>query len=373
VKFSRFDHECMALALRLADKGLYTADPNPRVACVIAFEQRIIGKGWHEFAGGPHAEVSALRDCEEATRGATAYVTFEPCAHHGRTPPCTEALIDAGIARVVIAAKDPNPLVNGGGVDRLLKAGIQIETGLMTLEAECLNAGFLTRMTAGRPWVRIKTAISLDGRTGLSNGDSKWISSAESRADVQRWRARASAIVTGIGTVLADDPAMTARVSEPVRQPLRVILDSAWRTPLHSRILAEPETSLLAGDRDAAIPARLASSGIECLRLPLSGSGVDLPALMQALAEKEINEIQVEAGARLCGALLKEELVDELLIYQAPVLLGDGGPGSFAIGPLESMDERTHFRVLETTHIGGDLRIRLTPLFGNREQPGYRG
>jgi diaminohydroxyphosphoribosylaminopyrimidine deaminase/5-amino-6-(5-phosphoribosylamino)uracil reductase len=275
-------------------------------------------------------------------------------------------LLEAGISRVVFATDDPNPRVNGGGMERLLEAGVRVEKGLMAQQARDLNPGFLSRMKTGRPWIRIKTAISLDGRTGLSNGDSKWISSKESRRDVQCWRARASALLTGIGTVLADDPMMNARVDGSVKQPHRVILDSAWRTPPHSRILADPETALIAGDRDAAIPGELLSSEVECLPLAAAGSGVDLQLLMAALAEKEFNEVQVEAGARLCGALLREELVDELLIYQAPVLLGEGGPGSFAIGPLESMDDRTHFSVLETTHVGDDLRIRLAPIFRNQ-------
>jgi len=351
----------MAAALRLARKGLYTTDPNPRVGCVIADGQGILGRGWHEYAGGPHAEIAALHDAGGAVRGHTAYVTLEPCAHHGRTPPCADALLEAGIARVIIASEDPNPSVDGGGLERLRQAGVAVETGLMAAEAEVLNAGFLMRMRAGRPWLRIKSAISLDGRTALRSGDSKWISSDDSRRDVQRWRARSSAILTGIETVLADDPAMTARVDEAVRQPLRVIADSTWRTPPHSRILADPETSLLAGDRGAAVPGKLQACGVECLRLPAQASGVDLAALMSALADREINEVQVEAGARLCGALLRAGLVDELLIYQAPVLLGDGGPGPFALGPLESMQERTHLKVLETTRFGDDLRIRLQP------------
>jgi diaminohydroxyphosphoribosylaminopyrimidine deaminase/5-amino-6-(5-phosphoribosylamino)uracil reductase len=353
----------MATALRLARKGLFTTDPNPRVGCVIAQGESVAGLGWHEKAGGPHAEIAALRDAGESARGKTAYVTLEPCSYHGRTPPCTDALIEAGIVRVVIAAKDPNPEVNGGGLLQLKAAGLKVETGLMSAQAQALNAGFMMRMREGRPWVRIKSAISLDGRTALHNGESKWISSEASRQDVQRWRARSSAIMTGIGTVLADDPSMDARVEQAVRQPLRVIADSRWRTPPGSRILTGPGSALIAGDLAVAIPGALASGDARCLGLRASDGAVDLQLLMKALAGMEINEVQVEAGARLSGALLKEQLVDELLIYQAPLLLGEGGPGPFAIGLLESMAERTHLKLLETSHLGDDLRIRLQPEF----------
>jgi len=349
----------MAVALRQAHRGLYTCDPNPRVGCVIADDQRILGRGWHEYAGGPHAEIAALHDIDGTSRGKTAYVSLEPCAHHGLTPPCTEALLEAGIKRVVIAGEDPNPQVCGGGIERLRAAGVAVETGLMKREAETLNPGFLMRMRVGRPWVRVKTAISLDGRTALHNGDSKWISGEESRRDVQRWRARSSAILTGIGTVLADDPVMTARVSEPVQQPLRVIADSHWRTAPGSRILAEPAATIIAGSSSRSIPARLEAEGVRCLSLPEKGSGVDLEALLKKLADMEINEVQVEAGARLCGALLNAGLVDEILIYQAPVLLGEGAAGPFTFGPLESMAERTHLELLESRRFGDDLRLRL--------------
>ena len=353
----------MAPALRLARRGLFTTDPNPRVGCVIAHGESVAGTGWHEKAGGPHAEIAALREAGESARGKTAYVTLEPCSYHGRTPPCADALIEAGITRVVVAAKDPNPEVNGNGLQRLRSAGLKVESGLMAAEAETLNAGFIMRMKKGRPWIRIKSAISLDGKTALYNGDSKWISSEASRLDVQRWRARSSAILTGIGTVMADDPAMDARVDQAVQQPLRVVADSRWRTPPDSRILAGPGTTLIAGDLSVPIPGALASCGAQCLRLPTSSGALDLTALMKALAEMEINEIQVEAGARRCGALFNHQLVDELLIYLAPLLLGEGGPGPFAFGPLESMTERTHLELLETSHLGDDLRIRLQPEF----------
>lgn len=361
--FSGFDHECMARALQLARRGLFTTDPNPRVGCVIADGESIIGEGWHEQAGGPHAEIMALRDAGASARGKTAYVTLEPCSHDGRTPPCANALLEAGIGRVVIAATDPNPEVDGGGLRRLKEAGVSVDTGLMSADSEAMNPGFLMRMRAGRPWIRVKTAISLDGKTALRNGASKWISSESSRRDVQCWRARSSAILTGIGTVLADDPRMSARVDGPARQPLRVVADSRWRTPVDSRILSRPEDVLIAGARTQRIPEALQSSGAQCLGLNAANGSIDLQSLFDALAGMEINEVQVEAGARLCGALLEARLIDELLIYQAPVLLGEGGPGPFAFGPLESMHERTHLEWLETTRLGDDLRIRLQPQF----------
>jgi len=351
----------MAEALRLARKGLYTCDPNPRVGCVIADEQRVFGRGWHASAGGAHAEIVALRDANDPVSGKTAYVTLEPCAHHGRTPPCTEALIDAGIRRVVIAGNDPNPRVSGNGIEKLREAGITVESGLMSTEADALNPGFLSRMRKGRPWVRVKIAISLDGRTALKGGDSKWISSEESRQDVQRWRARSSAILTGIGTVLADDPQMKARVNQQVRQPLRVIADSRWRTPLDSRILSDRDGAVVAGSRLQTVSPALESAGISCLSLPEKDGRLDLAALLSELAAREINEVQVEAGARLNGTLLAAGLIDEVLIYQAPVLLGDQAAGPFAFGPLESMMERTHLELLETTRFGDDLRIQLQP------------
>lgn len=363
--FSEFDRECMAAALQLAARGLYTTDPNPRVGCVIADGGRIVGRGWHEYAGGAHAEIAALRDADRPVRGMTAYVTLEPCSHHGRTPPCVDALLEAGLARVVVASADPNPQVNGGGLARLRAGNVDVEIGLMADEAEALNCGFYSRMRQGRPWVRVKSAISLDGRTALPSGESKWISNADSRTDVQCWRARSSAILTGIGTVLADNPAMTARVESPVLQPLRIVADSQWRTPPGSRILEGPARTLLAGDRNCDLPAPLRELGVENLPLPASEGGIDLGELLRELARREINEVQVEAGARLCGALLEARVVDELLIYQAPLLLGEGGPGPFRLGPLESMAQGTHFRLLETVRFGDDLRIRLQPKYGD--------
>lgn len=357
--FTTRDHECMALALKLARKGLYTTDPNPRVGCVIADGTRIVGQGWHEAAGGAHAEIAALNDAGEPVSGMTAYVTLEPCSHHGRTPPCTEALIAAGIARVVVPTEDPHHRVDGGGMQALREAGVTVESGLMTGEAERLNAGYMKRMRTGRPWVRIKSALSLDGRTALRNGDSKWISGIAARQDVQRWRARSSAILTGIGTVLADDPELTVRLSGPAKQPMRVVTDSRWRTDAGCKLLKDAGSAMIAGVGQP--PRELVATGAKCVSIPGAESGLDLEALVDELGRMELNEVQVEAGARLCGSLLEAGLVDEVLMYMAPVLLGDGGPGPFAIGPLEYMEKRSHFRVLETVHIGEDLRLLLQP------------
>lgn len=361
MNFSSFDHECMARALLLARKGLHSTHPNPRVGCVVARDGKVLGAGWHEFAGGPHAEVLALQEAGTAAAGATVYVTLEPCNHHGRTPPCVDALLQAGVERVVIAIEDPNRRVRGAGLQRLKSAGVEVESGLMAAEAEELNVGFFKRMRSGRPWVRVKLACSLDGRTALRNGKSEWISGEHSRRDVQSWRARASAIMTGIGTVLADNPALTARTQEPPLRPLRIIVDTHWRTPLSCKVLESPASALIAGSEQVTIPEELEASGASLLALPESGGRVDLEALMAGLPAYEINELQVEAGATLCGALLKQGLVDEIILYQAPVLLGEGGPGLFSLGVLESMEDRTHLELLESIRMGNDFRLRFRP------------
>jgi len=362
VSFSAADHRFMARALQLARHGLNTTDPNPRVGCVIADGEHLVSEGWHEFAGGQHAEIAALNGAAEPVRGMTAYVTLEPCAHHGRTPPCAQALLEAGIGRVVAALEDPHPQVAGAGLRQLREAGVAVETGLLAAEAEALNAGFLKRARTGRPWLRVKSAVSLDGRTGLAGGESQWITGEDARADVQRWRARSSAILTGIGTVLADDPSLDARVGGAVQQPLRVVVDSRWRTPPDSKVLRDPAAAWIVGGEANDAMRALAKAGVKCSSLPGDNGGVDLAGLLDALGEAGLNEVQVEAGSRLCGALLGAGLVDEVLLYVAPVLLGDGGPGPFALGPLESMAQRTHFELLDTIHVGRDLRLRLRPL-----------
>jgi len=353
----------MAEAIALARRGLFTTMPNPRVGCVLAREERIVGRGWHERAGGPHAEIVALEAAGEAARGATAYVTLEPCTHEGRTGPCADALVAAGVAEVVIAQRDPNPKVAGGGMARLAQAGIARREGLMADEARDLNPGFLSRMERGRPWVRIKLAQSLDGRTALVSGESQWITGAAARRDVQRWRARACAVLTGVGTVTADDPSLTVRGIESARQPLRVIADSRWRTPPRARTLVQDGSVLVAGREDRTVPPALLATGVESLPLPARAGRLDLAALLGALAEREINEVHVEAGGTLCGALLEQCLVDEVLLYQAPCLLGHEGLPTFRLDGGVAMAARPTFTLLERVAVGDDLRMRLRPQY----------
>jgi diaminohydroxyphosphoribosylaminopyrimidine deaminase/5-amino-6-(5-phosphoribosylamino)uracil reductase len=368
MSFTVFDHQCMAEALRLAALGMYSTQPNPRVGCVIAAQDRVLGRGYHLRAGGPHAEIHALQDAGAAAHGATAYVTLEPCSHHGRTPPCVEALLAAGIKRVVMAMEDPHHVVNGVGRRILQDAGVVVETGLMASAAEALNPGFLQRVRFGRPWVRVKLAASIDGRTALANGASHWISSEAARQDVQWWRARSSAILTGIGTVLADDPRMTLRLVGVERQPLRVIADSRWRTPVSSRILQSPKKVIIAGSEKHSIPPELRASGASLLALPEMDGRLDLRAFFSALADEEVNELQVEAGETLCGALLGAGLVDELLLYQAPVILGEGGAGLFAGLGLNSMQNRIQLQLIESCFVGHDQRLRYQVLPPAQEQ-----
>lgn len=351
----------MAEAIALARRGLATTMPNPRVGCVLAREGRVIGRGWHERPGGPHAEIVALADAGDDARGATAYVTLEPCAHEGRTGPCADALVQAGVGAVVAAIRDPNPRVDGGGLAKLEAAGVAVRTGLMAEAARELNPGFLSRMERGRPWVRVKLAQSLDGRTALADGTSQWITGPAARADVQHWRARACAVMTGVGTVLADDPSLDLRLEHIDRQPLRVIVDSHWRTPGTARTLSLPGQVLIAGREDVERSPALEASGAECLALPAKERRVDLGALLSVLAGREVNEVQVEAGGTLCGALLREGLVDEVLLYQAPCLLGHEGKPTFELPGLDDMAHRPVLQVLERVMVGEDLRMRLRP------------
>jgi diaminohydroxyphosphoribosylaminopyrimidine deaminase/5-amino-6-(5-phosphoribosylamino)uracil reductase len=358
-----FDHECMALALRLARKGLNTTHPNPRVGCVISQGEDIVGEGWHRRAGGRHAEIHALEDAGNRAVGGTAYVTLEPCSFHGRTPPCTTALIDAGIARVVCAMHDPNPKVSGAGIEQLQDAGITVQCGLMAEAAEMLNEGFVRRMRSGRPFVRVKLAQSTDGHIALANGASQWISGPDARRDVQDWRARSDAILTGIGTVLADDPLLNVRIDGHERQPLRVIADSHWRTPADARLFSGGGRVLVAGLDNGADRDSLALAGAECIVLPANEGVVDLWALLSELAAREINEVQVEAGPTLCGELLRLRLIDELLVYQAPVLLGGGAASPFALPRLDKMDDRVHLQWIDMKRIGQDMRLRFKPVW----------
>jgi diaminohydroxyphosphoribosylaminopyrimidine deaminase/5-amino-6-(5-phosphoribosylamino)uracil reductase len=348
----------MARALQLAQKGLFTTDPNPRVGCVIVKDSRIVGEGWHERAGGPHAEIHALNAAGPEARGATVYVTLEPCCHHGRTPPCTDALIRAGVARVVVAMPDPNPRVAGKGAAALVAAGLRMESGLMQPQAEALNPGFIQRMRRHRPYARAKLAVSLDGRTALANGVSQWITGEAARADVQGLRARSSAILTGIGTVLADDPSLNVRAFDIGRQPLRVVVDSGLRMPATAKMLRLPGSTLIVTARDdAAASRRLADTGAEVLLLPADSGRVDLAALMQHLAAREVNELMVEAGAGLSGALLSARLLDEVVIYYAPHILGSSAQGMFTLPVLEDMRQRLALRIVDTRTVGNDWRV----------------
>ena len=358
------DAQFMAQALQLARRGLFTTDPNPRVGCVIAKDDQVVGTGWHARAGEPHAEIHALQVAGEQARGATAYITLEPCCHHGRTPPCTRALIEAGVARVVAAMVDPNPQVAGKGMETLREARIGVETGLMQAQAEALNPGFISRMRRGRPYVLAKLAVSLDGCTALAQGESRWITGAPARADVQALRARSSAIVTGIGSVLADDPSLTVREFDIGRQPLRVVVDSALRMPTTAKMLSLPGTTLIVTARQQAENAdRLLAAGAEVLYLPAMDGSVDLPGLMRHLAAREVNELMVEAGARLCGALLEAGLIDEIVIYYAPHILGSTAHGMFAIPGLENMQQRHALKIQDVRAIGDDWRVTARVVF----------
>lgn len=353
----------MARALQLAARGLNTTHPNPRVGCVIAAGAAVIAEGWHAHAGGPHAEAEALARAGTAARGATAYVTLEPCCHTGRTPPCTAALIAAGVVRVVYGATDPNPRVNGGGAKALSAAGIEVEGGLLAAEAERMNAGFSLRMRRGWPLVRTKIAASLDGRTALAGGQSQWLTGEAARMDVQRWRAQSAAIMTGVGTVLADDPLLNVRQGErlPFRQPLRVILDSRYRTPPNARILAGPGEVLVIGAGADVRRTALEAGGARVETAALDASRVDLMATLRRLGELEINEVWVEAGPTLNGALLAGGLIDELVVYMAGSVLGSDARGMFDIEPLASLAERPRLRLQNVRRIGDDLRLIYTP------------
>ncbi|MDO8812040.1 MAG: bifunctional diaminohydroxyphosphoribosylaminopyrimidine deaminase/5-amino-6-(5-phosphoribosylamino)uracil reductase RibD [Gallionella sp.] len=352
------DSRWMARALRLAERGLYTTSPNPRVGCVLVKGDEVAGEGWHQRAGEPHAEVHALRAAGEAARGATAYVTLEPCSHHGRTPPCAEALIEAGVARVVVAVQDPNPEVAGAGIARLRAAGITVDCGLMEAAAHDLNIGFFARMTRGTPWLRSKIAMSLDGRTALSNGKSQWITGEAARQDVQRWRARSCALLTGIDTVLADDARLNVRSADMERQPLRVVLDSQLRMPLDARVLYGGGSALVyTASKNGAKSAVLRDLGVEVVVLPDAAGRVDLAAMAHDLAGRGCNELLVEAGSTLNGGLLQAGLVDELVLYVAPQLLGNAARGVAQLGELTDLEQRVNFEWQDVRQVGKDLRI----------------
>ncbi len=360
--FSLADQQHMAEALVLAEKGLYSTTPNPRVGCVLVREGEVVGSGWHQRAGEAHAEILALRAAGARARGATAYVTLEPCSHHGRTPPCVDALVEAGVARVVAAMQDPNSKVAGGGFARLRAAGIQVEDGLMQDQAQELNIGFVARMSRGRPWLRMKIAASLDGRTALANGQSQWITSAEARRDGHAWRARACALLTGIGTVRDDDPRLDVRDVQTPRQPLKVLVDSRMQLPLGAKLLQTGSLLVAAAVEDKAAAGALRDKGAEVLLLPNAQGKVDLAELMRELARREINEVHVEAGHKLNGSLLGAGLVDELLIYLGPSILGGDARGMFSLPELADLGQRRLVQFTNVQTIGSDLRLRARVL-----------
>jgi diaminohydroxyphosphoribosylaminopyrimidine deaminase/5-amino-6-(5-phosphoribosylamino)uracil reductase len=363
--FSANDGALMHEALELAGQAVGLCEPNPRVGCVIASaDGRVIGRGHTQEAGSAHAEVMALRTAElsgEAVRGGTAYVSLEPCSHHGRTPPCCDALIAAGLARVVVAVADPNPIVAGEGIARLRAAGIAVDLGLAADAAREINIGFFSRMVRGRPWLRMKAAISLDGRTALESGVSQWITGEAARADGHAWRKRAGAVLTGVGTVVDDDPRLDVRLVATARQPLRVVVDSRLDMPPTARILDAPGAVLVyaaapAADRVAALQSR----GAEIALVPGALGKVDLPAMLQDLARRGINELHVEAGSKLSGSFVREGLIDEWLVYVAPKLIGSGRALA-AFGPLATLGEAVALRFHAVDRVGDDLRLLLRP------------
>jgi diaminohydroxyphosphoribosylaminopyrimidine deaminase/5-amino-6-(5-phosphoribosylamino)uracil reductase len=360
MSFSSIDHALMTRALRLAEHGAFTTRPNPMVGCVIAHGEDVVGEGWHQKKGGPHAEVFALQAAGDRAKGATAYVTLEPCAHTGSTGPCADALIAAGVARVVAAMRDPFPQVDGAGFEKLRAAGIVVESGLMEAQARELNRGFLSRIERGRPWLRVKLASSLDGRSAMASGDSKWISGEASRRDVQQWRARSGALLTGAGTVLADDPQLTARLDEGNEfvPPLRVVLDPGLATVARGRVREGDAPTLYLHAPEAKPPRGLQADHVA---VPVRNGRFDLHAVLNLLATRGINEVQVEAGATLAGAFLAAGLVDELLLYIAPVLLGERARPLFDGLHIDAMTERLHLRVVDSRSIGHDIRLLLRP------------
>ena len=351
----------MQQALALAERAIGLSEPNPRVGCVlVAPDGGVIGQGHTQQAGGPHAEISALRDAQAAgrdVRGATAFVTLEPCCHHGRTGPCCEALVEAGIARVVASCEDPNPRVAGQGFARLRAAGVEVQVGPGAAQSRELNLGFFSRMLRGTPWVRLKVAASLDGRTALENGTSQWITAEGARADGHAWRARAGALLTGIGTVLEDDPRLDVRLAPTLRQPPLVLVDSRLEVPPSARLFVpgRPHWIYTAHPRSAKWQ-ELEDRGAEVVALPGPGGKVDLAALLRDLAAREVNELHVEAGHKLNGSLVREGLVDELLVYLAPKLIGLGQPMA-SFGPLTALDQALPLRFVSSVTVGPDLRL----------------
>ncbi len=362
------DHEFMARALKLAEKGRFSTHPNPRVGCVITKNGVIVGEGFHQVTGQAHAEVYALKQAGKYAEGATLYVNLEPCCHHGRTPPCTDAIIKAGIRRVVIAMEDPNPMVNRAGISALQNAGIEVDTGINTDSAHWLNRGYVKRIMTGTPWVTLKIAVSLDGKTAMENGESQWITSEQAREDAHLLRASSSAILTGIGTVLRDDPQMTARPASEEsraaladRQPLRIIVDSRLSTPTDARILSQPgEVLIVTSPSELSDAALYPQSNIEVTGCDMTGGSINLMSLMNMLGEREINNLMLEAGARLSGSMLQARLVDEIVVYMAPDLLGSNARGMFRIPGLEAIADKLKLEFRDVRRVGRDLRLTLS-------------
>jgi diaminohydroxyphosphoribosylaminopyrimidine deaminase/5-amino-6-(5-phosphoribosylamino)uracil reductase len=362
-EFTLADCEFMAQAIRLARLGIYSCHPNPRVGCVLVKDGMLVGSGWHQKAGQAHAEINAIVDAGEDARGATAYVSLEPCSHHGKTPPCARALIDAGVVEVVAAGADPNPKVGGHGLKMLQQAGIQVRTGLMRVESEKINEGFFSRVSRGRPFVRLKTAASLDGRTAMSSGESQWITGEEARNDVQRLRAASGAVLTGIATVLADDPSLNVRdprIDSNGLQPLRVVLDSGLKTPPGARFISQSGASLIfcVDDRNRA---ELEAAGATVLATDAKSRRIDLDAVLEHLASQKVNDVLVEAGPTLAGSFLTADLVDELVIYQAPHIMGSETRGMFATPDWIKLQQRMPLNVIDVRQIGNDIKITARP------------
>lgn len=361
--FSASDHFYMSRALQLAERGLYTTSPNPRVGCVIVNHQKIVGEGAHLKAGEPHAEVHALQQAGVLAQGATAYVTLEPCSHHGRTPPCANALLKAGIKTVIAAMVDPNPLVAGQGLSYLQSQGVETRSGLMKTQAAALNPGFITRMAHQKPWVRCKVAASLDGKTAMENGHSQWITSDAARLDVQHWRARSCAVMTGVGTVLADNPQFTVRAFPDARQPLRVVVDSHLRTPLDAIILQNTPILIAYADDTQHRAQQFIDLGVMLFHAPDQTGKVCLATLLRHLASLQMNEVMVEAGLGLNGALMAQHLVDELILYYAPKLMGAAAHGMFALPSMSHMNQAVQLNIQDVRQIGPDIRLIAQPVY----------
>ncbi len=367
------DYVFMARAIQLAKKGLYTTHPNPRVGCVITKKGEIIAEGYHQRAGEPHAEINALSNCNRFSHGASVYVTLEPCSHTGKTPPCANALIEAQVSRVVIAMQDPNPQVAGEGIKRLQEAGIEVVVGVLEEQSRQLNPGFIKRMQKGLPWVRVKLAMSLDGRTAMASGESKWITGEDARYDVQKLRAQADAILTGIGTVAADDPSLNVRLTAQelgiegeVRQPKRVVIDTSLNTPLDAKLLKSAGDKLIVVARETLeqeqqLVRAFKTFGVEILEVDKTDGDEHLPLelILQELARQEINEVHVEAGATLCGSLIQAKLVDEMILYVAPVFMGSDAKGLLNLAGLEDMQDLIKVEISDIRKVGNDFRISL--------------